>query len=89
MTAAVERLLLFPADVDHLNGIDGSICFKRGGGKLIPAGETHIGDQADFLLPRGLVQKFIGFAQSGRQICRAVGDLDTVQLFEQHVLFDP
>ena len=52
---AVQRLLLFSSS----NGFQWNrriILLKRRGGKLIPAGQTHIGNQPDLLLPRGLVQ---------------------------------
>src|SRR4030095_11582467 len=57
---AVQRLLL----LSRSNGFQRDrwiILFERRGRKLIPAGQTHVGNQPDFLLPRGFVQQFIGF----------------------------
>ena len=37
----------------NLNGIDGSDLFQPGDGELIPTGEAHVRDEADFFWPAG------------------------------------
>ena len=78
LDAGVERLL-FSTDADQFHRNRRIEPFQRGDGKLIPAGEPHIGDQADFLLAGGLAQKLVGFVERGGQIRGAVGDLDGIE----------
>ncbi len=53
--AAVERLLL-AADADQFQWDRWIDLFQGRDGKLLPAGEAHVGDEADFLLSHRLVQ---------------------------------
>ncbi len=84
LTAAVERLL-FSADADNFQRDRRVGLFQRGDGELIPAGERHVGDDADFFLPRRLVEQLISFAQRGREIGCAVGDFNAGNFFLQHI----
>ncbi len=81
---AVERLL-FSADADDFQRDRRIGLLERGDRELIPSGERHVGDDANLFLPRRLVEQLIGFAQRGREIGRAVGDLTAGNFLLQHV----
>ena len=54
---------------------------------MIPPGKPHVGNQANLFLSRRLAQQFVRLGESGRQIGRAIGDLDGVQLAQQNFFF--
>jgi hypothetical protein len=54
--------------------------FQRGDRKLIPAGQAHIRDQANFFLSGRFAQQLIGLVERRGQIGGAVGDLDGVEI---------